>query len=492
MRALALIAVVAAGAGAARAAESRGLDHRAHRARMQAAGSPGSGCADCHAIDPAGRLRRSPDHKTCFARCHAPAPPPRRRGRPYPVDAGRRPLCLVCHAAADLDAAIAGGRDKLAASRGAASRADYRLTMSHESHAAAGCADCHKLGRTSRPHERCRGCHARAPVAGKLPMSGCDRCHRPARPNSRGLGSEPSPYTTRETFSHQRHAPRVQAARLAPCVSCHAGLDKLAGNKVPRPRKSACVTCHDGKTAFSTVAARCRDCHRRAQIPIGELSAASARYDHSAHDQIACVDCHPGGGSFDPAVGHTLCASSSCHGDDFDDRLPTLCRSCHLSNEPWLKQHVDPPVRGLGDFGVRFDHLSHRSRSERACAGCHVGDPDGPDVGLTTGHVGCAGPNCHDANKPAMSSCADCHALGARARRQRIAGERRWSVRRAFRHASHGKTPAGTSVACSRCHARATVRDAAMPRPRKATCLGCHDGKTAFKTTGHGCRRCHK
>jgi hypothetical protein len=27
--------------------------------------------------------------------------------------------------------------------------------------------------------------------------------------------------------------------------------------------------------------------------------------------------------------------------------------------------------------------------------------------------------------------------------------------------------------------------------PEKAACATCHDGKAAFKMTGHGCARCH-
>jgi hypothetical protein len=27
--------------------------------------------------------------------------------------------------------------------------------------------------------------------------------------------------------------------------------------------------------------------------------------------------------------------------------------------------------------------------------------------------------------------------------------------------------------------------------PPKKTCAPCHDGRTAFKMTGHGCARCH-
>jgi hypothetical protein len=418
-------------------------------------------------------------------------PPPRRPGRAYSIDGERRPLCAVCHAAAALDAAIRGSRDRLGASAPPPGRADHRLTMSHGNHAMLQCAGCHRFGREPRVHDRCRSCHASSPVDKRAPMSACAGCHVPASARTRGLGVAPSPYQTRATFSHGRHAGRVKAAGQEACLSCHPGLDELAGNVVPRPRKSSCAGCHDGQAAFSTTEARCRACHEHRQIPIGELTKTGSRFGHALHADVKCVACHPGGGRFDASVGHTLCATAGCHAAAFAERDARLCRTCHLGNEPWLAQHVDPPTRGLGDFGVRFDHRAHQSPAERSCQGCHIGDPDGASVGLSAGHAGCAGPNCHDATEPVMSGCDGCHALGTRARRQRTAAARRWSVRAAFRHRSHAATPDQKPVTCDRCHRPASRRGAPMPRPPKATCLGCHDGETAFKTTGHGCARCH-
>src|SRR6185436_11212482 len=43
------------------------------------------------------------------------------------------------------------------------------------------------------------------------------------------------------------------------------------------------------------------------------------------------------------------------------------------------------------------------------------------------------------------------------------------------------------------CHTQVAVAKdiVSLAPPRMADCDGCHDGRTAFKTTGFGCARCH-
>jgi c(7)-type cytochrome triheme protein len=67
-------------------------------------------------------------------------------------------------------------------------------------------------------------------------------------------------------------------------------------------------------------------------------------------------------------------------------------------------------------------------------------------------------------------------------------------VRATFDHAPHRRTASGEAVPCTSCHlAMVAAPDvAAIPTPPKATCAPCHDGRAAFKLTGHGCARCHR
>lgn len=68
-----------------------------------------------------------------------------------------------------------------------------------------------------------------------------------------------------------------------------------------------------------------------------------------------------------------------------------------------------------------------------------------------------------------------------------------WSVRATFNHDMHAKTPDGSALSCTACHANLEGADVVqLATPKKATCTVCHDaGKTAFKLTGTSCVRCH-
>jgi hypothetical protein len=93
-----------------------------------------------------------------------------------------------------------------------------------------------------------------------------------------------------------------------------------------------------------------------------------------------------------------------------------------------------------------------------------------------------------------LSACSGCHALDlvTTRRAQRLAAP--WSVRARFEHALHERDPvSGAAVGCTACHAGVVEADsvAAIPGPPKRACVPCHDGRAAFKLTGHGCARCH-
>jgi hypothetical protein len=60
-----------------------------------------------------------------------------------------------------------------------------------------------------------------------------------------------------------------------------------------------------------------------------------------------------------------------------------------------------------------------------------------------------------------------------------------WSVRQRFHHATH-------TAPCATCHVDMSAPSIAdLATPAKATCAGCHEGRTAFKLTGTTCTRCH-
>jgi c(7)-type cytochrome triheme protein len=147
-------------------------------------------------------------------------------------------------------------------------------------------------------------------------------------------------------------------------------------------------------------------------------------------------------------------------------------------------------------MAARFSHRKHGGDGS-ACASCHLLTTTRRELRPPRGHAACTGSGCHvraGAPAPALTNCAACHELGALARRERERAATPWSVRATFRHAPHRSTTAGAPLPCAACHRDlASASDLmAVPTPAKATCAPCHDGRVAFKLTGHGCARCHQ
>jgi c(7)-type cytochrome triheme protein len=126
----------------------------------------------------------------------------------------------------------------------------------------------------------------------------------------------------------------------------------------------------------------------------------------------------------------------------------------------------------------------------------------GPEVRLGKGHESCSGRACHavsakgGGSAPPLEACEGCHVPGLLPDRDADQTRRAWSVAARFRHATHAtdrRAPKGTPLPCEACHAEAaraaTVREIAPPPKRR--CAPCHEGRIAFKMTGHGCARCH-
>lgn len=510
--ALALAARAQPGGGAKKDDEAPavGFDHIAHEGKVAVAGAAAIPCAHCHQLKKNGSLRGAPDHAACFGACHG-GNPPRRRGRaPYPAAAQRRKVCQACHAPAALDHAAAGSREKLRVFYPPYGvEPDFSITFAHDRHAtpsdqARGCRTCHAVppdpGKPAprRPaiHSRCAGCHKGSGAA--APMSACKTCHLPAFGPATSPHRIASPFAVRATFSHRAHLARAGGTR---CRTCHAAVRKASGDEIPVPDTAACAGCHDGKTAFATTGESCRRCHTAPTERVHRPTRSRTAFSHAAHRarglSLPCATCHrmtADGTLAQPR--HAPCSDSGCHRDQFAMESPSICGTCHTGWEPWRPLHVDRHAAGTSEFGARFDHRAHGDTTT-SCERCHRAGPDTAGaLPVLAGHAACSGPACHDrtgAAKPPLSRCDDCHQLGLE--RQRAAARDRapWSVRERFDHRAHRTDPTGAAVACTRCHTRAAQSTdvATMPTPAKPTCAPCHDGKTAFKLTGHACSRCH-
>ena len=331
---------------------------------------------------------------------------------------------------------------------------DIGVTVSHDGHAdAATCTDCH--GPTK--HARCMTCHrTTAPTADE-----CTGCHV-AGP-SPALVPGPMALGAWSHDAHDKKAPKTA------CTTCH--VDALAA-----PPKSACASCHQTTDA-------CTTCHKAAPKSPPALVRPTERFSHDSHrDKVeACATCHGIDRRGEATVpGHAACAGTACHAADFASRTPKTCASCHTAIEPWRALIVDAPPKPRTEFGAEMPHRTHASLG-LTCAGCHADADADRQMRPPHGHASCSGDACHSAT---LSACEDCHRPGVVAARVQERLGARWTVRARFDHAPH-------TGDCTSCHASVWNTDGAPATPAKKTCETCHDGKSAFKMTGHGCARCH-
>src|SRR5262249_59395142 len=156
--------------------------------------------------------------------------------------------------------------------------------------------------------------------------------------------------------------------------------------------------------------------------------------------------------------------------------------------DPGRPLKADARGRVATESGSAFPHAAHLDgtppRTAAGCASCHAGIPGGSERRIGTGHAACA---CHAVEPPRFEACTSCHQLGLLPERDRRRETDAWSVAASFRH------DANHEAACGRCHPTAAAARAVdvIETPKKAACAPCHDGKMAFKMTGHACARCH-
>lgn len=504
--ALAAIIVAALGLDGDAADTAIPFDHGRHQGGLATANRPAIDCAGCHTLDKRSRPRRI-GHGACFGECHGDPPAPRSardraRKVPYTIEPSRRALCSVCHSPDALDRVEKGANETLGP---APPRRPDRVVSAPVPHAAharvdGDCSACHTAigGTKSKPsHERCLSCHG---AAAEPAMSDCATCH------SGSTSALARPYSTRALFDHGKHAPRI-AKDAERCRSCHSP-------ESIRPSKSACSGCHDGKAAFSVVEAACRRCHSPPATPVPRPRARRARFSHADHEgldkKLSCADCHQlddAGEPRRPGNDHAPCADSGCHERDFLRAVPgdsdetSVCGACHIGSEPWLELYssVTPPADT--EFGSLYSHRAHSGgdepRHSRACTVCHKKSTSARELRLPRSHAACSGRGCHEPGpgEHALDACGSCHIGNLVVERRQRQSDKRWSVREKFTHDKHRTRPesADRAVPCTDCHAG--IDDAGsifeIPAPAKATCASCHDGRSAFKLTGHGCSRCH-
>lgn len=186
-------------------------------------------------------------------------------------------------------------------------------------------------------------------------------------------------------FEHTRHA-------SLSCDDCHG--NARATSTVDR---SWCADCHHESVRIT----ECTRCHvtsevtpepRRTLLTFNlEVAAAKTRsvvFDHARHDELACSDCHAGGGPGMEA--QTEC--TDCH--ERHHQPAVTCSSCHA--EPLVTAHAPEMHLDLAGCGGAGCHAAEgidyeRLSGERTlCLACHVAQED------------------HERG----SECLECHIMG--------------------------------------------------------------------------------
>ncbi|MBA3502953.1 MAG: hypothetical protein M4D80_15000 [Myxococcota bacterium] len=479
----------------------RKFDHDRHINAARASGKSAD-CKDCHRMDAQGTVLPGKEHKRCEA-CHTYPSSCTTLKTPGPKGPAR--VCEVCHVAKRKEC-LPNDLPPPPKEESFGAKFTHAKHLSFGSGIEAGCVQCHEGQappappvKQSQSHKLCATCHNAGGVAAKKPITDCLSCHTQPTPKT---GTPPDIYRL-ANFDHKAH--HAASQKSATCTSCHEKLVGAAESALPRPSMLGCQTkCHDGQKAFSAVGTKCTLCHKGSEpAPATRTDMAFVHATHANRNvKIAdCATCHgvEADGKLTPPLAkkdHMPCALSGCHQTEFASRSTKICGVCHDSVAPWQKAvaRAKPPLKP--EWFESIDHATHitkvASTGNAACAACH-GDKlaGGSRPG---GHDGCVG--CHGKTaRPAMNECGACHLKDA----PQKAARSEWSVALAFTkangHAKHAVDKRTNRQAqCLDCHAGVQkARTLAQIKP--ATMLecdgACHNGKTAFKTTGFECSKCH-
>lgn len=455
---------------------NRRFDHDRHAASARAGGKPAE-CASCHADSPRA------EHARCVG-CHQF--PSACTTMKTPGPAGPARVCRTCHVSTRPDC-LPGDLPPLPAGD------SFTAKFTHAKHLSVGasierdCGLCHRAQAeppAQKPHVLCSGCHN--PNGARPAMTECAVCHVAA------TAKPPAPRAADPfriaRFDHRAH---TAASKLTACLSCH---DTPVGD-APRTAMLGCQTrCHDGKQAFAATGTHCTRCHTgAAPAPATRTDAAFSHAEHARRSVAIddCAACHvlDNDGTLAAPLSrkdHQPCANAGCHQAEYAARAPKICGVCHEIAAPWTRAAARSGKRTRLEWFDAINHATHAS-GRATCESCHGDKRTGGEA--PRGHRACA--TCHSHGPaPAMTECKACH----RSTQLMTRRPSEWSVAATFDHPRHAIDPrTRTPSACTTCHPQVAVAKdiVSLPPPRMADCDGCHDGKTAFKTTGFGCARCH-
>lgn len=373
------------------------------------------------------------------------------------------------------------------------------------------CTECHVLGKSAIPGERCLSCHTelRQRVAAgtgyhaRLDSRPCTACHKEHFGRSFA--------TVRLDTASFNHAltgyPLEGAHRTASCRTCHAS-PRIAADDVRRNRSlmehgtflglaRTCTTCHKD-IHRGTLKPACESCHNMsAWKPAPGFSHERARFPLTGkHQTVPCEKCHrsPTAGATPVLFGGMEFGScTSCHSDPHRGRFPQRCDQCHTT-AGWKEGAARRFDHSTTRFPLRGKHV------QVACEGCHK--QLHPGRGQSTLPV----------RPEKFSRCIDCHAdphNGGFARSpdggrcESCHNETGWKSgpMRTFDHTGTRFPLRGkhADLSCARCHIWSKSAAPGSPTPidpsRFEHCTDCHadshGGQFASRSDCGACESCH-
>ncbi|MDO8988216.1 MAG: cytochrome c3 family protein [Sideroxyarcus sp.] len=381
------------------------------------------------------------------------------------------------------------------------------------------CADCHKeVGKDIADK---KGFHGRAE-----PGKECKECH----PDHKGRDAKVAEFD-HDKFDHAKTDYPLKGGHLnekVKCKDCHKPEKKF------REAPSYCNECHkkDDKHKGG-LGTDCAKCHVEKDWKTTEFNHDKTKFKLTGkHNDVKCAKCH-----IDNKFKDTPLDCKSCHKKDDDKahkgKLGPKCESCHTAKDwkevlfdhdkktkyPLLgkhkevkcdKCHIDKKYKdtpkACSSCHKKDDEKAHKNKFGSKCETCHtekdwkesIFNHDKTKFKLLGKHQKAKCVTCHKGDlykdKIKDMTCLACHEKDDKHKGQEgkkcetCHNEELWT-KTTFNHNKMSTYPLlgrHALVACKKCHAAPTFKDA------KSDCWSCHEKDDVHKRKlGTECQTCH-
>ncbi|MEW5852040.1 MAG: cytochrome c3 family protein [Myxococcota bacterium] len=374
-------------------------------------------------------------------------------------------------------------------------------------HANLDCKKCHAEGVGGGiERNKCLGCHDHRDLKARIDageglharkeyQKNCEKCHADHKGEKAQI-IDWRPYGGRDSFPHELTGYELEGAhKRVKCVDCHTKKFDKSGSPKLIGLDQKCLSCHQDVHNFASTRKElmeCKACHTYDARSISSQNQILKTFNHAktaeyalkgAHDDIRCVECHPGGKIFKMSSRPQGCIS--CHKDVHKNTYTAegrSCDKCHAEEKAnWKDYKFD---HNKTEFPLTFQH------AKTSCQKCH------PKEVVPNPSINCIG--CHreddihivnGVDRFEKIECNKCH---------QPSGFKGSNV--SFSHGAETKmelTGRHATVACTECHrvkGKATAEDT-FERFKSTQCVDCHSHATEhdgqFNDNPGMCTKCH-